>query len=317
MMSKISATKRVIEILKDLNDGKKLCIENLSFAYNTSTRSIRRDFELIKDIFGDILISQSKGCYQVVTKALLEDTLNPTELYTLKNILKLSEESNLNMAKKLDDDIKKAIIKDEINPIYKFANKPYEEIYIHKDKFKLLENAVKYRKEIKIVYNNDSKISTFYLNPHKIIFISENFYLASQTRELVYIKNRIALIESIEYTGKEFFYNHNLLEFIDAIQTPWAVYKDNWKDCMVDVVLVIPKAQAKYFKLKKFLPSQEITKEYSNGAIQVNYKVTSQYELTGLIKQWIPHIKVIKPRGLKNMFRDIAKIYYEDTNIIK
>jgi len=32
--------------------------------------------------------------------------------------------------------------------------------------------------------------------------------------------------------------------------------------------------------------------------------------MSALIKQWIPYIKVIKPRGLKNMFRDIAKKYY-------
>ena len=311
-MSKISSTKRVIEILKDLNDGKKLCIENLSYNYDTSTRSIRRDFELIKDIFGDILISPQKGCYQVITKTLLDNTLNPTELYTLKNILKLSEASTLDISKKLDNNIKKAIIKDDINPIYKFTNKPYEEIYLHKEKFKLLENAIKYKKEIKIVYNNYSKISIFYLQPHKIIFISENFYLASQTRESEYIKNRIALIESIEYTGNHFLYNHNLLEFIDTIQTPWAKFKENWKDSLIDVVLVIPQQQAKYFKLKKFLPSQEIIKEYQNGSIQVIYKVTSQDELSGLIKQWIPYVKVIKPRGLKKMFKDIAKEYYEN-----
>jgi len=311
-MSKISSTKRVIEILKDLNDGKVLCIENLSYSYDSSTRSIRRDFELIKDIFGDILISPKRGCYQVITKTLLDNTLNPTELSTLKNILRLSEESNLNISKKLDNSIKKAIIKEDINPIYKFTNKPYEEIYLHKDKFKLLENAIKYKKEIKIVYNNDGVISIFYLHPHKIIFISENFYLASQTKELEYIKNRIALIESIEYTGNSFLYNHNLLEFIDSIQTPWAKFKENWKEKLIDVVLIIPKEQAKYFRLKKFLPSQTIIKEYSNGSIQVMYKVTSIYELSGLIKQWIPYVKVIKPRKLKKMFKDIAKKYYED-----
>ena len=96
------------------------------------------------------------------------------------------------------------------------------------------------------------------------------------------------------------------------MQTPWAVYKENWKEQMIDVVLIIPQSKAKYFKLKKFLPSQEIVKEYQNGSIQINYKVTSQNEVASLIKQWIPYVKVLKPRGLKKIFMDISKQYYEE-----
>ncbi len=314
MMSKISATKRVIEILKDLNNGKKLCIENLSYAYDTCTRSIRRDFELIKDIFGDILISSSKGCYTIVNKILLNDTLNSTELYMMKNILKLSEKSQLDISKNIDNDFKTSIIKEDSNSPYLFTNKPYEEVYAHKEKFKLLENAIKYRKEIKIIYNNDHKINTFYFLPHKIIFISENFYLVSENRKYKYTLSRIALIESIECTGNHFLYNHDLLEFIKQMQTPWAVYRENWKDLMIDVVLLMPIKQAKYFKLKKFLPSQEIIHEYDNGYIQVQYSVTSQNEVMGLVKQWIPYVKVIKPRALKKLFKDIATRYIENIN---
>ena len=54
-MGKASSTYRVIEILKALNEGKILSIDTLASAYDTSARSIRRDFELIKEIFGDIL----------------------------------------------------------------------------------------------------------------------------------------------------------------------------------------------------------------------------------------------------------------------
>jgi hypothetical protein len=127
-MGKLSSTHRVIEILKLLNDGKVLCVDNLGNVYDTSTRSIRRDFEMIREIFGDILISHQKGCYQTVNKLLLEDTLNSTELYMLKNILKLSEKSNLSLSKNVDASIKAAIIKEDKNSPYLFKNKPYEEI---------------------------------------------------------------------------------------------------------------------------------------------------------------------------------------------
>lgn len=78
---------------------------------------------------------------------------------------------------------------------------------------------------------------------------------------------------------------------------------------MIDIVLLIPKKQARYFQLKKFLPSQEIIKEHNNGSIEIKYKVTTQNEVIGLLKQWIPYIKVIKPKSLKKMFDGIIKDY--------
>jgi len=176
-MGKASSTYRVIEILKALNEGKILSIDTLASAYDTSARSIRRDFELIKEIFGDILISPQKGCYQAVGKTLLQDTLNSTELYMLKNILKLSDKSQLSLSKTVDDTVKKAIIKEEDNSPYLFKNKPYEEIYEHKEKFRFLEHAITFRKEIRFTYSNMDKVNVFTLKPYKIIFINENFYL--------------------------------------------------------------------------------------------------------------------------------------------
>ncbi|WP_041963746.1 DeoR family transcriptional regulator [Sulfurospirillum cavolei] len=150
-MGKISSTYRVIEILKLLNDGKILCIDNLASSYDTSTRSIRRDLELIKEIFGDLLISPKKGCYQAVEKRVLNDTLNSTELYMLKNILRLSDRSHLSLATSVDNTIKKAIIKEENDSPYLFKNRPYEEIYEHKVSSAEINSSV-FRK--KITYRN-------------------------------------------------------------------------------------------------------------------------------------------------------------------
>lgn len=87
-MSQKSSLYRTIEILKDLNAGKKLCISNLATAYEVSDRTIRRDFELIKEIFGDF-VSKEGECYQAYKKVLLEDVLNARDLMTLANIVNL------------------------------------------------------------------------------------------------------------------------------------------------------------------------------------------------------------------------------------
>ena len=310
-MSKISSTYRVIEILKDLNSGKLLCIENLLYKYATSTRSIRRDFELIKEIFGNILISPQKGCYQTISKTLLEDTLNSTELYMLKNILKISDKSHLSITKDIDDDVKKAILKDEKSSPYIFKNKPYEEIYAHKDKFKFLENAIKFRREIRFKYTNLDKEMYFTLKPYKIIFLNENFYLGSEFKTGKITLLRIAMISELEQTKKKFEHNIDIMEYFYFMQSPWATYKENFKNHLKEVIVQIPKEQAKYFKLKKFLPSQKIISEDENGTITISYTVLSQNEVVSLIKQWIPYIKVVSPESLYGMTKSIAKKYID------
>ncbi len=312
-MSKVSSTYRVIEILKDLDDGKLLCLENLACKYDTSERSIRRDFELIKDIYGDILISPRKGCYQGVSKALLENTLNSTELYMLKNILELSDKSKLSLTKDFDVNIKNAIIKEESNSPYLFKQKPYEEIFEHKEKFKKLEYAIKYKKEIRFKYINFDKINVFTLKPYKIVFLNENFYLASQDKNghrKYMTMNRIALIDEIVETGNTFLIDKDIMDFIHYMQSPWATYKENFRNHLKEVIITIPKEQAKYFKLKKFLPSQKIVNENEDGTICISYTVTSENEVISLIKQWIPYIKVVAPESLIGMFKKIANKFF-------
>jgi len=50
-MSQKSSLYRVIEILKRLNDGEKLCVSRLVAEYEVSERTIQRDFKMIVEVF--------------------------------------------------------------------------------------------------------------------------------------------------------------------------------------------------------------------------------------------------------------------------
>ena len=55
----------------------------------------------------------------------------------------------------------------------------------------------------------------------------------------------------------------------------------------------------RYFRMKQYLPSQKITKEYDNGDILVEYSVTHPHELEELVIKWLPKIEVISPRNFQ------------------
>jgi predicted DNA-binding transcriptional regulator YafY len=313
-MSKKSSTYRITQILKELNDGKLLCIESLASSFDTSTRSIRRDFELIRDIFGDIFINPQKGCYQAIQKTVLDETMNSTELYLLKNILKLSRHTNLAIAKTVDANIINIIVKDSVESPYLFKTKPYEEIYQYKELFQKLEHAIKYRKEITFTYINLDRINRFRLKPYKILFISENFYVASEFKNQKFVLSRIAMMKELSYTGNTFTHNYEFMEFIHSMQSPWATFKPQYKNRLLEVIVEIPKEQAKYFKLKKFMPSQKILDEYEDGTLRLSYTLSSQNEIFSLIKQWIPYIRIIAPVSLKEYFKDVARKFADTMN---
>ncbi len=67
-MSQRSSLYRTIEILKALNEGKKLCVSSLAQLYEVSDRTIRRDFELIRELFSDFMRKEGE-CYQAYEKS--------------------------------------------------------------------------------------------------------------------------------------------------------------------------------------------------------------------------------------------------------
>jgi predicted DNA-binding transcriptional regulator YafY len=71
----------------------------------------------------------------------------------------------------------------------------------------------------------------------------------------------------------------------------------------------VDKEKAKYFKLKKYLPSQNIQKENEDGSLIVSFEVTQEREMEEIVKKWIPNMKVIEPLSLKEKIEAELKKY--------
>ena len=293
-MSQKSSLYRTIEILKQLNEGKKLCVTNLATAYEVSDRTIRRDFELIKELFGDF-ISKEGECYQAYKKVLLEEVLCATDLMTLANIVNIF---GITSKESVISDKTQALVEKSMS-VYDFKSRPFENMK-NQDAIKKLEHAIKFNKEIKIIYKTERFTGKRNFHPYKILFLNENFYIVGENIS----KNkfeflRISLVKEIISTKKTFFVHKEMVDFIERIQTPWAVFgrEETTVRLRVDVSI------RRYFILKKYLPSQEVVAHFENGDIEVQYKVSNLKELEELVVKWLPNIRVIYPRPLKKMVK--------------
>lgn len=293
-MSQRSSLYRTLEILKLLNEGKKLCVSNLAKIYEVSDRTIRRDFELIRELFGDF-VSKNGECYQAYKKVLLDDVLNATDLMTLANIVNLFD---ITQKESLISDKTKALIKKSMT-VYDFKSRPFERVENH-DVVKELEHAIKFRLTIKIQYKTERQDTKTLFNPYKIVFVNENFYLvgikvSNQSVEF----RRITMIKSVEFTKKQFLIDSKVESFLKAIQTPWATFGK--EEIVVKLRVEVP--IRRYFQRKKYLPSQKIVHTFENGDIEVHYTITNFREVEDLIIKWLPRIRVIAPRNLQKMLK--------------
>lgn len=306
-MSKASSMNRVSTIVARLNEGKRLSTASLAAEFETSDRTIRRDIALIKEVFGEFLINDN-GMIYAIQKELLDNVLTPDEISLLKGALGLAERGGLSLTKKMDKKEREKLTGkiSEYERLYAFKTRPFEEFNSRPELFRELERAVKFHQEIRIDYLRDGEASVFIAYPYSIVFLNENFYLAS---ELFHegipslLLSRVAMIQSIKPTGELFRPDPSFVKFVERFQTSWAKYypKADGTFDEREVKLQISGSVARYFKLKKFLPSQKVISQLDDGDIIVTYTVTSVWEMVPMCRQWLPHIQVHYPRSLREI----------------
>jgi predicted DNA-binding transcriptional regulator YafY len=298
-MSQKSSLYRTIEILKHLNEGKRLCVTRLAEEYEVSDRTIRRDFELIRELFGDFM-SKEGECYQAYKKVLLQEVLNATDLMTLANIVNLF---GVTHKESLISEKTKALVEKSML-VYEFKSRPFEEVKNH-DVVKKLEHAIKFNKVIRIRYKTERSIGTSNFHAYKILFLNENFYMVGENISKNNFEfRRVSMIEEVEYKSKTFTPHADIEKFIKSIQTPWASFSGE----ETVVKLRVNKSIRRYFILKQYLPSQKVTKTYDNGDILVEYTIRNIHEIEELILKWLPGITIISPQHFKKQLRKTLKI---------
>jgi predicted DNA-binding transcriptional regulator YafY len=271
----------------------------LAEEYEVSDRTIRRDFELIRELFGDFM-SKEGECYQAYKKVLLQEVLCATDLMTLANIVNLF---GVTQKESLVSEKTKALIEKSMS-VYEFKSRPFEGVKNH-EIVKKLEHAIKFNKVIRIRYRTERFLSESNFHAYKILFLNENFYMVGENiSKKSFEFRRVSMIEEVEYKSKTFSPHADIQKFIKNIQTPWASF--GREDTVVK--LRVNKSIRRYFILKQYLPSQKVTKNYENGDILVEYTISNIREIEELIIKWLPRIEIISPQRFKKQLQKTLKV---------
>ena len=306
---KIKKSIAILKILEDLKKGKIICTQQYANYLGVDIRSVQRYLEEISNFYDIEFIKPQRGCYSFPQiskiKEKIIDAKESEDFEKFTDILALLNKEVLDFLD-IDKNVIKKIISEDI---FKIKENPVEK-FLNIDIYKRIKRAIKHRKILDILYIPDEKYEFKNVKPLKIIFAEGNWYLAALSDDNInngFKFLRINFIKEIKEYSKTFKPVKEAEEFLENFQSLFSRYKVK----PFEVILEIDNEVKRYFKVKKFLPSQTIIDE-NDKFLTVKYYVTSEEEILRLVKKWIPFIKIKSPEFLKDKLRKDLKNYLDN-----
>lgn len=294
--------------------------KNLQAEVGLSYRSLLRYLEEIEQHYSDVIVcdKQNKilGGRQVTVYRAIDtskdfaDILNffiNNDAQGMGYLMKLIHDNKPSAFKKLEEDQKRTLESQakKDRDVVLFRTNPLENLMddtIDKNLHDL-KRAVKNHeyKTIHYTYNQKSEILED-LKCLKLIFMKNNWYVATENEERKFRLLRVAFIDDIDYSKKKETYQKNVLDryndFFATIQNPMSLPFEPKKTAILKAHGRI----AVYFKesMKKFMESQTYMRE-EDGAVVFSIEYTQPLEVLPFIKEWLPDMEILEPQELREM----------------
>jgi len=290
-MSHTKITERLVGILMKFNSQERFTIQDLTEEFGVSARTIQRD---LNEKFRFLPI-QKKGKYYFLESY----ALGKLSYKDLKGFATLCGIRSL--YPDLSDSFLADLLNEKINKAYLIKNQEFEDISQNKDLFESLSVAITKNMPIKFFYKSKERQA----NPYKLLNNNGVWYLlADENNKLKTFT--FSKIERFSVQNKKFFVpNKDFLQQIANNKTKW------FSPQQTEVILQIKSQAQEYFLRKNILPNSvliEKTKDYFSLSTKISY----DDEILGLVKYWLPYIKIISPEYLSQKLQRQLENYLEE-----
>lgn len=281
---------RLSYILSRLNDGEALSVKDLAKEFNTSERTVQRDFN---ERLVSFPILQEGKKWKMQDGYRVEKTKSLEDEIVLDIIEKITEGIGGKFASKSHKLLSK-IKNQDFNPIYAKLN--IEDISDKFGEIQIIEGAIKAKKEVECSYDDERHdVFKVTLKPLKIVNFEGFWYLVALQDDVLkkyYLKN----ISNVKETANIFSTDAKLENLLDNSISVW-FQKDVEP---FEVKIYANKVAAKYFQ-RRPLPTQTIESLHQDGTMEFVIKITHEMEILPIVKYWLPHMKVIEPAWIQEM----------------
>jgi len=296
---------RLTVILSKLNDGEALSVKELAKEFNTSERTIQRDFN---ERLVSFPIYQENKKWKMQDGFRVEKTKSLEDEIVLDIIEKITEGIGGNFSIKAHKLLSK-IKNEDFNPIYTKLN--IEDISDKFSDIQILETAIKEKKEIKCFYDDERHdVYSTTIQPLKIVNFEGFWYLVALRDDILkkyYLKN----ISHPKITDVTFETDSELNTLLDKSISVW--FQRDIEP--FEVKLFADKPATKFFK-RRPLSTQKIDSLNSDGTMEFTVTITHEMEILPIVKYWIPHIYVVEPKWVQEIIHEDLTKYIDNINNI-
>lgn len=271
---------RLSMILTKLNSGESFTAKELAEEFNVSARTIQRD---IKERLSYIPIEKNGDYYSMESYAL-----GKLSFEDIKNFATLSGIKSLYPS--LSNQFITDILNAKLNSAYLIKNQGYEDISLKKEWFETMSAAIIKKSPISFDYKEKSRT----VKPYKLINNNGIWYLLADEDDKLKTFT-FSKIEKFKWEDDTKIFTPKK-DFVNQI----AQNDINWftTDELIEVTLQIGNEAKEYFKRKESLSNQKIIDQNETHFI-ISTKISYDDEILKLVKYWIPYIKIVKPKYLK------------------
>ncbi|MCF6244173.1 MAG: WYL domain-containing protein [Sulfurovum sp.] len=286
-------------ILERLRNGETLSITALAKEWNTTTKTVQRDFDKLME--GNYGITRAEDGKQFTIQ---EEKLITKDANTAIQILdSLSSDIGGEFYTKAQSALHK-LQKYMASPFYTRID--VENISNKLEILEDLEYAIAKQKTLTFKYKKwyaPDNIKTYEnVKPYKIIIFDGFWYLLSKYKD-IYIKFYLKEIRDIEINDETFVHEEKVLDRMNKALNIW--FQPSVEP--FDVILLLDSDAIVYFERKPI--KGQYLKKNSDGTAELTLSITHKREIYSIVKKWLPQIKIIEPYVLQEEFEEMMRGY--------
>lgn len=284
--------ERYAMIINELSKNEIVSSKRLVEITGSDIRTIQRDLnERLKSVFEIEKVENKRGYYSMNRKYRGLFTINEFKhLATLTGIADVFPD--------LDEKFVKDLLENRINKTFSVKLPGQDNIRTYKDEFEIVSKAIEEKRVLRFKYKN----KTYEVEPYQLVNMKGNWYLCC-THEGKIKTFRLSQMIKLNIRSLTFPINLEIMEEIHNSDTIWMA---NSKPTYIK--LSISSDFSEYFTETIVLPGQQKVEEHDDGRLIVTLEARFLDEIKGIIKYWIPRIKVLEPDYLqKELDRELLE----------
>lgn len=294
---------KITRLLYELNalDKGPVCLADMAAELGVSLRTLQRDMNTIQEADFPLYCPRA-GEYAFMEGFSLEKArLSDKEASMLVFMSEMAKSLGKAFGNSFELLKKRLLGAEKDSPFFiKFSG---GEEYPDTATTQELSACIRAREKATVCYQG-GKRACYPVRPLKLLWVEGFWYLLALTDDDKLLKFRLEKITSVKPLGKFFKYNAEIEKIIREGTNIWF---DKTRE--LEVTLHASAKIAKYFKVKKYFPLQQITEERPDGSLIIACRATGEDEIRHTIFHWIPEIKVLAPASLAELVKTQLKAY--------